>query len=505
MHGFWSRVASGLYWLLAFGNARSYSRNVPNPARLITPPPTAPPTPTNPTPALPPPAVPGTTPDAFYPKDEGTTYYSDPLTLWFCYLPLLLGVAAVLSAIPFPPFIGLPIAMAGAGGIVWGLLWFIFCTRMLPPMTLAIRQFTGTTFLRDCRITVLPPFIRWILGLRWIEIPGFREITLTMGGNGIAALESYMHMTGDPANGIPHAHVKVSFEGVIVLSIDIDRPVSVTEMFWDDFMARPRPDNMPVMDDMTSRVARMILPQVYAACDPTLQTIEWIYAVSYVSYLNDRLMHELPLRLGHLAIEVDSVTLSEAHGVPFQQLERQTTARLQSDADRNIAEAKRDARITQATADADATIAEAQQEEAKEIARTLADREIRLQQQETERRYGEKRLDALAQLTQVAAEEARIAVAPLLARLAAINTQQSAALIDSLTALDGPQRLEVWRQLMTSLGTAPVPSTLVSVANGEGLDSFPTSAIINALQPIITGVQRAAAPPAPPPPAPPTP
>ncbi len=493
MHGFWSLLSEALYWLAAFGNARTLIAQVPDPAQIPPPPPAPPTTPTTPAPA--PPPAPNLPPDAYEPVDEGTTYYTDPLTLWFCYMPLLLGGIAVVAAIPFSPLVGLPIAGTGMIAITWGLLWFIFCTRMLPPVTLAIRQIVGTTYFRDCRITVFPFFLRRLLGIRWVEIPGLRDITITIGGEGVEALESYMHMTGDPTNGVPHSHVEVKFEGTFVLSIDIDRPNTVTAMFWDDFIANPPNEGASVMDDMTSRVARMIMPQVYAACDPTLQTIEWIEAVRNVTYVNRRLMNELPMRLGHLALEIESVNISEAQGVPFDELKRQTNARLKANADRNIAEAERDTRITQATAEADATIAEAQQAQAKEVARTESDRAIRIAQQETERSYGEARLIALAELTQVASREADMATAPLVARLAAINNQQSAALLDSLTALDGPQRLEVWRQLMTSLGTAPVPSTLVSIANGQGLDSFPTSAIINALQPIITGVQRAANPP----------
>lgn len=536
-HKAWKRIGGGIYWALALGNAKTSTAYIADPREVPSPP------------RQPPPV--GMQLDTREPGDErrsrhrkakpeGTTYYADPFTIWFCYAEFYAGIVLLVSAVPFPPAAGTPMAVGGVALLAWSLLWFVTCTRMLPPVTLMIFQRFGTVNFRECRVTVFPKWIQKVMGFQYIEVTGHRANPIIMGDGGTAdSLESYMRMTGNvrqpratpptppgidtgstmvvvppplpppaaPTDGtagagdavspspgtttvieeksapiIPDSQVEVVFSGTLVLSIDIDRPQTVKEMFWDDYVSNPPAADASAIEDMAARINRLVLPDVYAACDPTLQQIEWHVAVSDIDYINRRLLTDLPERIGRLAIKVHSILLSDVEGEPFKQLKEQTSARLKADKEINVARTEQAAKTAQAESAAAIAEAEADRDRRANVAKENAAKESGLAKQAALRAVADAELGTQKALLLVAEQTAKISVAPLEARLKAIQTNQSSALLDTFTNLNDEGKKAVLVQMMTSLGTSSVPETIVSVANGGGIDSFPVPALLKALQ-----------------------
>ncbi len=465
-------LMSWITWLLVFGNARTERRQIRNP-RYVT----------------------GGSEPEFLTIDEGTLYYSDPLTLWGCYIPIFSGLAAMLCAIPLSPVAAIPFLVGGGVGVVWGIGWFILCTEMLPPVTLAIRQIVGTMYLRDCRITVFPPWLRNSIGVVIVRIPGARGITIESSTHEpTTLLKSHMLMKSGTMGVTADTQVEVTFDGVFVFGLDIRWAHTLKAVFFDDYLANPPETGESIADDVTRRCRRLIQPVIYAACDPTLQEIEWITAVGRIGEINSALLRDLPGRLEHLAIHFEAVLLSAAYGRPFDELRRKTDAQLTADAETQVAASDQAAKVARANADAEIAEAQADSDRRAREAKAKANRLAGVAQQEADLAIATAELTTAEKQLAVSRQRADIAVAPLLARLAAIGTQQSTALMDGLLSLEPGQRLAVLQQLASSLGTAPVPGTIVSVANGSGLDTFPAPALMNALKPLLDGFQRAMQP-----------
>lgn len=495
-----------VYYLAAFGNARSEHRWITNPrfVEAVLPP-------GAPRPPQRDDDIDSTGERRKIRIDEGTAFFMDPYTVWGSYMPTLAGLVLLAIAIPLPPIAAIPFAIGGGVSLIVGIGWFILFTEMGQPLTLFIRQDVTTMYLRDCRVTTFNWWIRKLIGMVIVRIPCARAITIESDKSDPAnLLQSHMLLPKDE-NEDPRkvmeseekiresSQVEVSFDGVFAYGLDIRWMHTLKMMFFDDFLAHPD-------DSMVERCQRLIQPVIYAACDPILQLIPWKLAVSAIAFINEKLLQGLPDELEHLAIHVESVLLSKAYGLPFTELERRTTAKLKSQADQDVAEQTRAAEVVKA--DAGAKIAEAQAEarKRKEVADAEADKQGRVARQRTEEAEQIAMLQVVNAKKPVKQAEAEIAILALSARLDLIKDKEWLVVINALTELSEADRAKILGQSVESVAKMQASGTVVNVAGDQSM--FPLAAIMQQAArflnlPIPSGPVPAAPPAAPPPASPP--
>ena len=465
-----------LYWVLAGFNSRSYQYSRRDPA---------------------------------HPEPEGEIYFIDPFALWLSFIPIAVGLLMTLGAgwqlfvvmlfvsvITFllmfrwrflPILVGIVLMIVGyfVGGwsgafapflVAFGLTIFAYMGYNAPPQTLVIRKFlAGPEFFLNTPVLVAD-------FMEWETIPGL-QFPMRSDGQSPNSIRSMMKLVAGPqdARDTDHdidSHVDIRFSGSILFRIDLNRPFSVMQSFFDDFRLRPKDDEMTDQEDLEERCNRLFRTIVVGACDTILQKYNWEVAVQDIATINLALEMELPHHLHDFPIIVQKVLLEEAFGEPITQRNRQAAARLEATTAGRTALADRDRRQTVATANADAVVTESEQDRRARLAQTEANLAAALAEQKNARRIAGQELKALELQTETAAKRAQIEFASLAARLRAIGQEPLAAAIDGLTGSDPALRVPVYNEFAKSLGTAPAVGTAVTL--GSKLDTFAAPAIIDA-------------------------